>query len=499
MCKNDPIKVYDARWEDGEFSDEEITRLFEAAILYGMEQGADTLFISRDARLGCAQVMELGIARALTAGFRVFACTDPISTPASYFFTQRITAEHPNTMGLCVTASHNPAKYVGIKFTIPPVSAIGYDCGPDGGLTRVREIYHGDETLTSSSKGSLKLCNFTDDYIRYGMERSVIREGSLRGLSVIIDSFHGSAGPEVFRALEDLGVQVTARNLIPDGRFPSGSPNPTSHGKMGPAVDMAKKLRPHVVIGIDGDGDRIVFGDHRGILNAGFAALPILKADSMLPGTGGGKPVLFDPKVNPIALREWKALGADPVLFRNGHSQIKEYMERKGAPFAAEESGHYFHKLDYRGVSISAEHTLVTVFLFLESVKNDPRLMDALWVLQDSVYTTGEINYQFPDDGVRDKALDWISGFLKKQNAELKTRNSDGIDLQGIQVNRGVIYNPEEIRLDRNWYSGYIRTSTNEKGIVRLFFSAEDGKTGSGILSEIVQFLKDTYGGVQVE
>ncbi|TFG60606.1 MAG: hypothetical protein E4H36_11800, partial [Spirochaetales bacterium] len=320
-----------------------------------------------------------------------------------------------------------------------------------------------------------------------------------QGMTVLMDSFHGSAGPEVFRALESLGVRVTAVNLVPDGRFPSGSPNPTSHGKMDPVLRLAAELRPGAVIGIDGDGDRIVFGDHRGILNAGFSALPMLEADPVLKTLGAGKPALYDPKVNPIALREWKKAGAEPVLFRNGHSQIKEYMERIGAPFAAEESGHYYHRLEHKGITMSAENTLVTVLLFLKSIKEDPLLMDRLRTMQDSVYTSGEINYQFENDGARDGALAWVTEYLSKNDAVLTAANRDGIDLQGIQVNKGAVCGPGEIKLDKNWYSGYIRTATNEKGVLRLFFSAEDRTTGVDLLTTIEEELKETWKGKQVE
>ena len=54
-------------------------------------------------------------------------------------------SRHPNTMGLMITASHNPAQYIGVKFTVPTVQAIGFDCGPLGGLAKVREIYHSPE------------------------------------------------------------------------------------------------------------------------------------------------------------------------------------------------------------------------------------------------------------------------------------------------------------------------------------------------------------------
>lgn len=143
------------------------------------------------------------------------------------------------------------------------------------------------------------------------------------------------------------------------------------------------------MIGVDGDGDRIVFGDRRGILTAGFAFVPILQ--TCLRGTTPHTPipVLYDPKVSPLALAEWGRLGALPVLFRNGHSQIKDYMTQIGAIAAAEESGHYYHRITRGDLTVSTENSILTILLFLGALKRQPGLMDELWQLQDLVFTTG--------------------------------------------------------------------------------------------------------------
>ena len=72
MTAADPIKVYDARWEVQEFSDDRVRRLFEATLAYGRRRGVDTVTLTRDARLGCARVLEIGIEAALRLGFRAF-------------------------------------------------------------------------------------------------------------------------------------------------------------------------------------------------------------------------------------------------------------------------------------------------------------------------------------------------------------------------------------------------------------------------------------------
>ncbi len=392
----DPIKVYDARWEAGEFTDAQVTRLFESTLAYGRELGVDAIVFSRDARLAAGHVMELGVLEAMRQGFRVMVCPHPVSTPQGYFCALWVSGQHPHTMGLGITASHNPAPYIGVKFTVPTVEAIGYDCGPQGGLTRVRQIYHSAKVFPAQSGGSLQFLDLGREYVRFSMKQAGVRPGDLRGMKVVLDTFNGSAGPELYEALMQAGAAVHAMRIIPDGSFPTGSPNPTSQGKMAPAVSWAKKNNYDVVVGIDGDGDRMVFGDRRGILTAGFVTVPILQAAGVAHRRKA-VPVLYDPKVSPLALAQWGKLGVLPVLFRNGHSQIKDYMKRIGAPAAAEESGHYYHRISKGGLTITTENSIMTVLLFLGAVKRQPRLLDQLWALQDQIFTTGEFNYQFKE------------------------------------------------------------------------------------------------------
>jgi len=125
----DPIKVYDARWEVDDFDDAAVTRLFEATYAYGRELGVDTVVLTRDARLAAGHVLELAMNAALRLGFQVFLRPEPISTPQGYFTALWVTEEFPQTMHLAITASHNPANYIGVKFCIPPVSAIGTTVG----------------------------------------------------------------------------------------------------------------------------------------------------------------------------------------------------------------------------------------------------------------------------------------------------------------------------------------------------------------------------------
>lgn len=496
----DPIKVYDARWEVGEFSDEQIRRLFEASLLYARELGVDTITLTRDARLGCAEVMRIGLEVARSAGFRIVVCLSPISTPQSYFTTLWTSRTHPKTMGLTITASHNPAQYVGIKFTIPTVHAIGLECGPSGGLSRIRELYHSVQQLEQREGGEIIVSDLTREYIDFSLQQAGIKSGALKGLSVVLDTFNGSAGAELYQAMTLAGVSVEPMRLIPDGNFPTGSPNPTSQGKMADAVALAKHRNCDAVLGIDGDGDRIVFGDRRGILTAGFAFIPILQTCLETQwGKADPAPVLYDPKVSPKALEQWSNLGAQPVLFRNGHSQIKDYMSQIGALAAAEESGHYYHRITLDQMTISGENSILTVLLFLGALKKDRNLLDRLWAMQDKIFTTGEFNYQFESDQKRDEALSAVISHFARDGAVCVTATADGIDLQGTCLNKGVWLDPGNIKLDDGWYSGYLRIATNEKAVARSYFSTGDHELGATLEKQARSIMQKQFNGKTIE
>jgi phosphomannomutase len=321
----------------------------------------------------------------------------------------------------------------------------------------------------------------------------------LKGLGVVMDAFHGSAGPEIYRALAQAGARVEALRLIPDGNFPTGSPNPTSQGKMKGAIALAAEKKCQAVIGIDGDGDRIVFGSSRGILTAGFAFVPILRACLAAEGKAKEVSALYDPKVSPLALAEWGKLGARPVLFRNGHSQIKDYMTQIGALAAAEESGHYYHRISLGKLSISGENSIMTVLLFLNAIHRDPKLMDHLWDMEGQIFTTGEFNYQFDSDATRDKALDAVIEHFVKEGSGKVTATPDGIDLQGTCLDKGVHLEPGHVNLEAGWYSGYLRVATNEKGVVRSYFSAGDTKSGKRVEGDARNILQEKYHGKVID
>lgn len=495
MAAVDPIKIHDACWQVQDFDDAAVRRLFEAAFLYARELAVDTVTVTRDGSTAAGGVQALAVKTGVRMGFRVFCCRDPISTPCSYFTALKISQQYPSTLGVTITASQHPGKYTGVKFAVPVVQAIGLDCGPKGGLTRIREIYHSAEQARPVAGGSCTDVNLTADYIGYSIRQANLRSGQLAGLKVVLDAFNGSAGPEMAEGIRLAGAEVEPLRTEVDGDFPTGSPDPTGPGRMDNAVRVADQKGCQVVIGTDGDGGRLVFGDRRGILSAGFVAIPILRACGFDGELLGRPAVLYDPRMNPLALTEWSKLDVRPVLYCNGHSRIKNHMRTTGAMIGIEQSGRYYHNLTLGSHVVAVENSILTALLFLSQVKQDPGLLDRLWALQETVRTTGELNYRFAGDRLRDQALAAVIQHFAAQGATIVTDTADGISLGGTMLSHGLSRNGEGMQLKNGWFSGYLRVATGKESIVRSCFAAADTARLQQVESEARRILAERFKG----
>ena len=232
---------------------------------------------------------------------------------------------------------------------------------------------------------------------------------------------------------------------------------------------------------------------------SGFVMIPILK--SILSDTDFVKPskVLYDPKVNPMALLKWGDLNAEPVLFRNGHSQIKAFMKEAGAIAGAEESGHFYHRLPLGDMVISGENSLYTILLFLKSVHANKGIISEIRTLQDQIFTSGEFNFEFADDTIRDQAMYAVIELFENDQARLTTHSENGDDLEGTVVYKGIAVQSGKITLNDDWYAAYLRTATNEKGVVRSYISSCNTRIGKALQEKIVRLLTDQFKGKEIE
>ncbi|MBQ0072236.1 MAG: hypothetical protein KBS81_10375, partial [Spirochaetales bacterium] len=336
------FKTYDIRTKQQKLSGEMKERLYSAVALYYRDVvHAPSVVIGRDARLYVPEVAE-GLAKALRkAGVDVLLNPLPISTCQFYYSCM----QHPESAGIMVTASHNPGEYVGMKLLSPSLSPIAYGCGPEGGIEKIKSLYLEDKRIEGDGKGRLVIINHLESFIDYSMALAGVKEGSLKGLRIMLEFLNGSVGTEVALAFQKAGAEIEARDVVPNGFFPLGDPNPIIETSIAPTRKAMKEGHFDLGFCFDGDGDRLDLMNQEG-----EQIVPGLNMSIILPRLmeiyhGTKKHVYADVKAIPVALCEIASRGAEVHIIRNGHSFIKEKLRtncENGYFAAEEESAHYY-------------------------------------------------------------------------------------------------------------------------------------------------------------
>ncbi|HEY5062857.1 MAG TPA: phosphomannomutase/phosphoglucomutase, partial [Gemmatimonadaceae bacterium] len=145
-----------------------------------------------------------------------------------------------------------------------------------------------------------------------------------------------------------LGVQGRGLFCESDGTFPNHHPDPTVPANLSDLIAAVRHDHAEIGIAFDGDADRIGVVDGQGNIIWGDRIL-ILYARDVLERTGRGQPIIFDVKCSQSLVTAVENAGGQPVMWKTGHSLIKEKMRETGAPIAGEMSGHMFFAEGFYG------------------------------------------------------------------------------------------------------------------------------------------------------
>src|SRR5206468_3719555 len=178
-----------------------------------------------------------------------------------------------------------------------------------------------------------------------------------------------------------------------DGTFPNHHPDPTVLENLRDLQAAVPRERAERGIAFDGDGDRIGTVDEQGRVVFGDQLLVLLGRD-LVQRQGTGHPVIFDVKCSDVLRRELERAGLRPVMWKTGHSLIKQKMQELNAPLAGEMSGHMFFGGDYYGFddALFAAARLLA-FIAREGGPLSARLEDV-----PRTFATPELRVDCPDD-----------------------------------------------------------------------------------------------------
>jgi phosphomannomutase/phosphoglucomutase len=291
-----------------------------------------TVAVGRDNRPSGGRLRDALIEGLTSAGLSVIDI-GVVPTPLLYWSLHHLDVKG----GIQITGSHNPPEYNGFKL------CVGYDSLHGEGIDSLRQIIDRGDFFRGS--GSVRSERVIDRYI----DDVVARTGPLkRRLKVVIDCGNG-VGAVVSRPLfERLGIDASYLFCESDGTFPNHHPDPTVVENLHDIIREVKARHADLGIAFDGDADRIGIVDAEGGIVWGDHIL-ILYARDVLARTGVGQSIIFDVKCSQALPQAIEAAGGKPVMWKTGHSLIKEKMKQLQAPLAGEMSGHMFFAEGFYG------------------------------------------------------------------------------------------------------------------------------------------------------
>ncbi|MCD6219824.1 phosphomannomutase/phosphoglucomutase, partial [Candidatus Calescamantes bacterium] len=325
------FRQYDIRGVVGKDLNEETAYLIGKAFgTYIQEKAGKRVSVGRDVRLSSPSLKNSLVEGLVSTGCEVID-VGIVPTPLLYF-----SIYHFNTDGgVMVTGSHNPKEYNGFKVCVGLFSIYGEEIQ---NLHRMIE-----DSNFKKGKGSITEDNPRPAYI----EEVVSKVKVSRPLKVAADFGNGTAGEIVTLLFQKLNVELLPLYPEPDGRFPNHLPDPTIPEYMKDLISLVKKEKAFLGIGFDGDGDRIGVIDEKGEIIWGDKLLGLFSKKVLKNSPGAS--IIMDVKCSQGVAEYIEKLGGKPLIWKTGHSLIKEKMREVGAPLSGEMSGHMFFKDNYLG------------------------------------------------------------------------------------------------------------------------------------------------------
>jgi phosphomannomutase len=287
--------------------------------------------------------------------------------------------------GICVTASHNPKDYTGMKIVRRGALPVGGDSGL--GEIRTRALAGFGDV---SRRGEIRPENVWPGFVEKVL--SFIDAEAIRPLRVVVDAANGMAGamlPPVLAQLPQL--DVVRCYFEPDGTFPNHEPNPLLPENREFIVSKTRDEGADLGVAYDGDADRCFFVDDTGEFVSGDFVTALL-AEAVLEKEPGGK-VIYDVRASRAVPETIERAGGVPLVNRVGHAFIKHRMREEGAIFAGEVSAHYY----FRDFS-QADSGVLPFLLMLELLsRSGSKLSELLAPYRERFFLTGEINTHVAD------------------------------------------------------------------------------------------------------
>ncbi|MDA8168988.1 MAG: phosphomannomutase/phosphoglucomutase [Nitrospiraceae bacterium] len=367
-------------------------------------------------------------------------------TPLQYFSLFHL----PVDGGVMITASHNPAEFNGLKLSIGRETLFGEQ------IQDIRKYMEQGRTVDGRGTGSTyEIIPAYLDYLR-------AQFGPFNGIKAVLDSGNGVAGLVAPQLFSGLGAETVLLYCTPDGRFPNHHPDPVVVENIKDLISTVKKQKANIGIGYDGDADRVGVVDEDGEMIWGDKLL-ILFSREVLKAHPGAM-VIGEVKCSQTLYDDIAAHGGKPLMWKTGHSLIKDKMRETGALIAGEMSGHMFFKDRYFGYDDAIYASLRAMEVLHKN--GPPYSIKRLLADVPRTFSTPEIRVDCPD-GKKFGVVEKIKEELRKEHPV--------IDIDGVRV-----------QYPEGW--GLVRASNTQPALV-LRFEAKSGQSLDRIRQDVEKKL----------
>ncbi|MEV0406305.1 phosphomannomutase/phosphoglucomutase [Actinoallomurus sp. NPDC050550] len=356
--------------------------------------------------------------------------------------------------GAMFTASHNPAKYNGIKLCRAGARPIGRDTG----LSEIRRLVAEGVPAYDGPAGSVSGLDLLPGYAAH--LSSLVDLSGIRPLKVVVDAGNGMGGHTVPSVFDGLPIDLVPLYFELDGTFPNHEANPIEPENL---RDLQAAVREHgadIGLAFDGDADRCFVVDERGepVTPSAITALVAVRELAKHPGARIVHNLITSRAV-PEIIREH---GGEPVRTRVGHSFIKQTMAETGAVFGGEHSAHYYFRDFWY-----ADSGMLAALHVLAALGEQDGPLSALLAAYSPYTASGEINSEVVD---QEAATARVRG-------EFAGRPGVTVDeLDGLTVGH------------TDWWFN-LRPSNTEP-LLRLNAEAADPETMSAVRDEVLAIVR---------
>lgn len=272
---------------------------------------------------------------ALTAGFTAVGVdvflTGPVPTPAVAMLTRSLRAD----LGVMISASHNPFADNGIKLFGPD----GYKLSDEVEL-EIEEMLDGDFTGRLAAPADLGRAKRVDgERARYveSAKRTLSRHISFEGLRVVVDCANGAAYKVAPEVLWELGAEVVALGVDPNGLNINRDCGSTS---LAAITEKVREVRADIGIALDGDADRVIIIDEKGQVVDGDQLMAVVAASFKEDGRLARPGIVATVMSNLGLERYLQGIGLELIRTKVGDRYVVEAMRSGGYNVGGEQSGH---------------------------------------------------------------------------------------------------------------------------------------------------------------